>query len=104
MIYADDARRQIVIEEGIEVYQGQKLFYLPDLAKMEVSTLLHESVVSQVKEGMRAKIQVESLPNHTLEGHVISVASLPTKNFFSEVTYYTTLVKIDNIPGGLRPG
>jgi len=104
VIYADDARRQIVIEEGMEVYQGQKLFYLPDLAKMEVSTLLHESVVSQVKEGMRAKIQVESLPNHTLEGHVISVASLPTKNFFSEVTYYTTLVKIDNIPGGLRPG
>jgi HlyD family secretion protein len=104
LIHANDPRRHRYIEEGMAVYQHQTLFYLPDLAKMEVSAMLHESVVDKVKEGMRAKIQIESLPHHTLEGHVTSVARLPLVNFFSEVTYYVGLIKIDNIPRGLLPG
>lgn len=104
LIHANDSSRAVVIEPGMEVRQKQRLFFLPDLSKMEVSALLHESVVNQVTLGMRARIRIEGLPHHVLEGHVISVAALPTRNFFSEVTYYTGLIKIDTIPRGLKPG
>lgn len=104
LIHANDPYRNIVIEPGLEVRQRQKLFSLPDLSKMEVSALLHESIVEQVKMGMRTKVRVEGLPHHELEGHVTSVAQLPTRNYFSEVTYYTGIIKIDSIPRGLKPG
>ena len=104
LIYANDPRHNRYIEEGMSVHQHQTLFYLPDLARMEVSTMLHESVVDKVKQGMRAKVEIEALPHHTLEGHVTAVARLPEINFFSEVTYYIGLIKIDSIPRGLLPG
>lgn len=104
LIYANDPGRQVVLEPGMTVRQLQRLFYLPDLSKMEVSALLHESVVDKVGPGMRAQVRVEGLPGRVLEGHVVSIARLPTRNFFSEVPYYSALVKIDTIPRGLRPG
>jgi len=104
LIYANDSRRDVIIEPGMEVRQNQTLFYLPDLAQMEVKALLHESIVQQVRNGMRTKVKVEGLPQDTFEGHVVSVAALPTRNFFSEVTYYVGQVKLDNIPDGLLPG
>ncbi|SIN78232.1 HlyD family secretion protein [Singulisphaera sp. GP187] len=104
LIYANDPYRNFVIEPGIAVRQNQTLFYLPDLAQMEVKALLHESIVQKVHDGMRTKIRVEGLPNNHLEGHVVSIAALPTRNFFSEVTYYVGQIKLDNIPRGLLPG
>ena len=104
LIYANDPNRNFVVEPGIAVRQNQILFYLPDLAKMEVKTLLHESIVEKVRDGMRTKIRIEGLPNDHIEGHVVSVAALPTQNFFSEVTYYVGQIKLDNIPRGLLPG
>lgn len=104
LIYANDPNRNFVIEAGIDVRQNQTLFYLPDMANMEVKTLLHESIVEKVRDGMRTKIRVEGLPNDHIEGHVVSIAALPTRNFFSEVTYYVGQIKLDNIPRGLLPG
>ncbi|WP_406699636.1 HlyD family efflux transporter periplasmic adaptor subunit [Singulisphaera sp. Ch08] len=104
LIYANDPYRNLVIEAGLDVRQNQTLFYLPDLANMEVKALLHESIVQKVRDGMRSKVRIEGLPNHQLEGHVVSVAALPTRNFFSEVTYYVGQIKLDNVPRGLLPG
>ena len=70
VIYANNPRRDIRIEEGISVRQKQDLFYLPDLNEMEVVTSLHESIVKEVSKGMRTKVWVEGLPNRRLEGHV----------------------------------
>jgi len=104
LIYANDPWRNLIIEAGVEVRQKQTLFYLPDLANMEVKTLLHESIVKRVRDGMRTKIRVEGLRDHVIEGHVASIASLPSRNFFSEVTYYVGQIKLDNVPRGLLPG
>jgi len=109
LIYATDPYRQssTPIEEGQTVRQAQKLFYLPDLAKMEVLTYIHESVASRVHEGMRARARIEGLQNRALEGHVVSVAPLPTNggNWWSdEVKYFVGVVKLDSVPNGMRPG
>jgi HlyD family secretion protein len=104
VIYANDDRRQIRIEEGMYVRQRQNLMYLPDLADLEVVTPLHESIVREVARGMRARVYVEGLPGRRLEGQVTEVAALPTFNFFSDVRYFDSKVKLENPPRGILPG
>jgi HlyD family secretion protein len=104
VIYANDPWRQIRIEPGITVRQNQDLFYLPDLSRMVAQAMVHESVADRVQPGMRARVRIEALPNYVLEGHVTSVARLPTQDMFNEVRYFTTEVALDNVPNDLRPG
>jgi HlyD family secretion protein len=107
VIYANDPRRSVVIEEGMVVRQKQNLFYLPDLADMEVRTVLNESVVERVRDGLPAKIRIESLPGRILEGHVLYVNPLPLTSEVmagSDAKNYVSMVKLDSIPEGLRPG
>lgn len=104
LVYANDSRRNIVIEPGTTVHLRQKLFYLPDLGRMEVTTLLHESIVEQVEPGQRARVRVEGLPDHQLEGHVVSIARLPSRNWYNDVPYFVSHVQLDTVPEGLRPG
>ncbi len=95
----------IRIEAGMTVRQRQRLFYLPNLSKMEVAAVLHESVVREVKPGMRATVKVEALAGRTLEGHVVSITQLPAQNnFFSDIRYFFAIVKLDTLPRGLLPG
>ena len=104
VIHANDPRRQVLLEPGSSVRQKQVLFSLPDLTRMEVSTLLHETVVDRVRGGMLARVRVEGVTNRVQEGHVVSIAQLPTRNLLNDVPYYIGLVKLDTIPRGLRPG
>jgi HlyD family secretion protein len=109
LIYAVDPHRPgaLPIEPGQTVRQSQKLFFLPDLSKMQVLAYLHESVANRVHDGMRVRAKIEGLANQTLEGHVVSVAPLPTTagNFISdEVKYFVSVVKLDSVPDGIRPG
>jgi HlyD family secretion protein len=105
LIYANEERRSIQIEPGMMVRQRQKLFYLPDLAHMEVEALLHESVVNDVQPGMPAKVAFEGLNNRVLEGYVKSVAPLPLPQpFFTDLKYYVGIVTLSSVPSGLKPG
>ncbi|MFO0953886.1 MAG: efflux RND transporter periplasmic adaptor subunit [Isosphaeraceae bacterium] len=104
VIYYNEDNRDVRIEPGLTVRQKQKLFYLPDLGRMEVDAMLHESVVKDVRPGMRAKVRVEGLPNREMEGHVESVTQLPTQHWYSDVKYFVGIVKLDSVPRGLRPG
>jgi len=104
VIYASNDQRPVKIEEGMVVHQKQDLFYLPNLTKMLAMAMVHESVAARVQPGMRALVRVEGLPGQVLEGHVVSVAQLPTQNFLNDVRYFYTEVAIDTIPPGLRPG
>jgi HlyD family secretion protein len=104
VIYANNPRRQITIEAGIPVRQNQPLFYLPDLKAMEVVALLHESIVDEIRPGMRALVAVEGLPNRTMEGRVEAVAPLATFEWRSDVRYFQGIVKLTDVLPGLRPG
>ncbi len=104
VIYANDQRREIRIEEGMYVRQKQDLMYLPDLSDMEVVTNLHESILPDIAKGMRARVVVEGMPERRLEGHVSDIATLPTYNWRSDVRYFDGKVKLDNPPRGILPG
>jgi HlyD family secretion protein len=109
LIYAYDPTKPTAgaIEPGQTVRQGQKLFFLPDLKRMEVMAYIHESVAFRIHEGMKAKARIEGLANREFEGTVISVGPLPTNagNWFSdEVKYFVGVVRLDSVPTGLKPG
>ena len=92
------------IKEGTIVWRTQKLFYLPVLDRMEVVANLHETVVKNVQPGMKARITVEGLPGRVIEGHVDSIAWMPTQLWYSDAKYFDCTIKLDNVPAGLKPG
>ena len=104
VIYANNADRQLFIEPGLPVHERQQLFFLPDLNDMEVVALLHESIVDQVDHGMRARVQIEGMNDRRIEGHVTKIADMAILNYRSDVKYFEGIVKLENVPEGLRPG
>jgi HlyD family secretion protein len=108
VIYANGTFREDVerlrIEPGVSVYQGQELFYFPDLTKMEIVAMLNETDVDRVRRGMPARVRVEGLQGgESLDGHVESVESLPRRNF-NDVPYYPCRIELVVTPSGLLPG
>jgi HlyD family secretion protein len=108
VIYANRPGRALSVYPGAPVRERLRLFYLPDLSKMAVGVLLHETVVDRVREGMTARVRMEALPGRTLEGRLTSVSQLPLTDkkseTGSEVTYFLGQVELPTLPEGLRPG
>lgn len=91
------------IEQGAAVRQYQSIIRLPDLSKMQVKTLVHESKIEQLRRGQRARIKVQ---DRELQGTVTQTASQPEAgNWFSGgAKEYATYVQIDGEADGLKPG
>jgi len=110
VIYAIDPNRRNAprLEPGVEIRQQQELFYLPDLADMEVVAYLHESVAQRVSMGLSALVNIEGIGNRTLTGRVVSVGPLPVSSpvwtTSEEVKYFVATIKLDQSPTGLLPG
>ena len=104
VIYANNAERELFIEPGTPVRERQQLFFLPDLDDMEVVAMLHESIVDQIRSGMHAAVYVEGLGDRRIEGHVTTIATMPVLNLRSDVKYFEGIVRLENVPSGLRPG
>jgi HlyD family secretion protein len=112
VVYANNRDKDVRIEEGLVVRQRQDLFLLPDLSEMAVRTILNETVVQQVHEGMPARVRVEALPDVQFEGHVVFVASLAVSIPASDknggaggdIKNYVAIVKLDSVSPSLRPG
>jgi len=86
----------------------QDLFYLPDMDRMQVHALIHESQVDDVEVGQRARIRVEALPDRELDGEVVSIDQMPFRNrdwrASPDVKYFIVKIEIQEAPRGLRPG
>lgn len=93
------------IREGATVRRQQEIFYLPDMAKMQVKVQIHESVINKVKKGQTAAVRTDAFPDVSLIGRVESVAELATSSF-SAAKNYDAIVLIEKIPQGLsiKPG
>jgi RND family efflux transporter MFP subunit len=94
------------IEEGATVRERQKIFSLPELTKFRAVVTLPESVISQIRPGQAAQVQVDAFPNENLAGIVEVVFPLPDPPRASDSNgkYYTTYVLIEKGLPGLRPG
>ncbi len=90
------------IAVGATVRKDQVLLLMPDLTQMQVKVGVHEALVDQVNKGQKA---VVTLPDFSVEGEVISVASVakPAGWWTGNMVKYDTVI---GIPASedLRPG
>jgi RND family efflux transporter MFP subunit len=93
------------IREGATIRREQDIFYLPDMAKMQVKVQVHESVINKVKAEQMVNVRVDAFPDVVFTGKVLSVAELATSSF-SDAKNYDAVVLIEKIPEGVaaKPG
>jgi HlyD family secretion protein len=108
VIHANRPGRTPEVYLGALVRERLRLFYLPDLSRMEVTVILHETVVDQIRNGMEVLGQVEALPGRALKGRVVAISRLPLFDRESEtgndVRNYAARVQLTTQPAGLLPG
>ena len=67
----------IYVDEGDTISTATTIVYLIDLAAMELSVELDEIDIPDVEMGQRAIIEVDALPDLSLEGEVASIRPVP---------------------------
>jgi multidrug efflux pump subunit AcrA (membrane-fusion protein) len=106
-IYANDRQnwgeQGPKIEPGARVNQFQAIIRLPDLRKMQVKALVHETKVDQLRLGMAATIRIQ---DREFQGEITSIANQPEPSGFWQgfIKEYAILVRIAGEPEQLKPG
>lgn len=106
-IHANDPERSSSespqIEEGAFVNQRQPVIRLPDLERMQVRLLVHESSVLKVRRGQAVEVSVHG---HRLPAHVSEVANQPERMRRSQqhLRYFAVTAALDRSDASLRPG
>jgi multidrug resistance efflux pump len=105
VVYANDERRGVVIEEGAIIRDNQVVVRLPDIKNMEVAVRINESHVNRIETGQIAKIELDADPDNPLDGEVRQVAAYPFPlRWHGAPLEYDTKVTVINPPSSLRPG
>lgn len=91
-----------VITSANTVTGGTTLLRMADLDTVRVRTLVDESDVGRVEQGLPADITVEAYPDRTFEGEVHRIE--PQATVEQNVTMFPVLIRISNEEGLLRPG
>ncbi len=104
--YAPVDRFNEEIREGAAIRPRQRILSLPNLERMQVKTSIHESVLDQMKPGLRAGVRVDAFPDRRYPATVKSVAVLPDQGgwFSSDTKVYQTIITIDVPVEHLKPG
>lgn len=109
VVYANQRSRRsepVVIEEGTSVRERQAIITLPDFTQMKVEAKIHESKISNVREGLKALIKVDAVPDKTFQGVVHIVPDVPVKGEWpnTDLMSYETTVRILDDVDELKPG
>jgi HlyD family secretion protein len=95
------------IAEGSTIRNRAALISIPDVSSMKVSVKIHESMISQVKQGQKAYVVLDSLPDQRFNGEVTKVAILPDSNrnwANPDLKVYNTEITIAETIEGVKPG
>ena len=107
VVYANRSRWwPLPLEPGTPVYEGQSLFLIPDLSRMEVNVSVHESMGPRVRAGMKAKVRIASQPDRVIGGTVAAIEMLSTPNWKEwddNVRHFLVRVKLDSTPASALP-
>ena len=107
VIYANDPRSNSgdapQIQEGANIRQHQTVLQLPNLDRMQVRALVHESQMFQLHPGLKARIRIQE---HEYTGVVETLANQPerTRRSQPQIKQYAATVRIEQSPENLRPG
>lgn len=105
-VHANDPRASsetLQIEQGAPVRERQTIIWLPDLSRMQVRALVHESQLLFMQPGLKAIVRVQ---DHEFAGQVSTIANQPERTRSSQrhLKYYAATIRIDDPSATLRPG
>ena len=72
-------REPAVIEEGVEVYERQKIISLPDYTQMKVDAKIHESKITNVHVGQNVRLRISAFPDRVFQGVLGTVPDIPVR-------------------------
>ena len=93
---------QVIQSASGNVSGGTTLFVMANLLEMQVRTLVDETDMGPIRQGMLATVKVETFPDQTFEGYVEKVE--PQGVVQQNVTMFPVIVRLDNRADVLRPG
>jgi RND family efflux transporter MFP subunit len=106
LIYASSKGQRITL--GASVIKEQKLFSLPDLERLQARAYVHESVVKNIRRGLKAEVRADALHGAVLVGTVEGIANFHDAErhwMMGGVKEYATTVGFTTVSGeGLKPG
>lgn len=93
---------QVISSAAGSASDGTLLMTLANLDVMQVRTLVDETDVGRIDEGMPVNVVVDAYSDRTFEGKVEKIE--PQATVQSNVVMYPVIVNLDNSDGILRPG
>lgn len=110
VVYANEqgyrGSREVIIEEGTQVFERQVIVRLPDPKRMQVKATISEGSISLIAAGMPVRIRLDAFPDVELTGVVEKVNDYPEPApwYASSVKEYQTIVRIHEPPPAMRAG
>lgn len=95
-------RGQVISSPTSDVGGGTVLLTMADLNLVQVRTLVDETDIGKIQQGLRATVTVDAYPNRPFEGSVLKIE--PQAETSQNVTMFPVLVRIQNQEGLLKPG
>lgn len=83
--------RKSDIAVGKEMWDGYNFFTIPDETSFMIDTFIAEEYRHKIKEGVRAKITLDALPDLQIEGEVSQIESFAKENQGGPKTYKTEI-------------
>ena len=93
---------QVIQSASQNVSGGTVLMIMANLEQMQVRTLVDETDMGEIRDGMRAVVQVEAYPDLSFIGEVEKIE--PQAVVQQNVTMFPVIVRLDNSSSLLRPG
>ena len=92
------------LRAGLEVFQHEELFHLPDLSRIEVEASIHKSEGAVVRVGMPAEVRIIAQPGRVSPGKVVSLEMLRVnyKGWEMRLNYFARVRLDETGPGCCR--
>ncbi|MDH4130471.1 MAG: efflux RND transporter periplasmic adaptor subunit [Gemmatimonadota bacterium] len=95
-------RGQVISSPTRDVGGGTVLLKMADLNLVQVRTLVDETDIGKIQQGLRSTVTVDAYPNRPFQGSVLKVEPMAVTQ--QNVTMFPVLVRIENREGLLKPG
>ena len=102
ILQKDVEEGQVIQSASQNVSGGTTLLIMANLETMQVRTLVDETDMGEIRDGMEATVNVEAFPDRSFVGIVDKIE--PQAVVQQNVTMFPVIVTLDNSSGLLRPG
>ncbi|MFN2441663.1 MAG: efflux RND transporter periplasmic adaptor subunit [Thermoanaerobaculia bacterium] len=101
-----NAQEGEVVITGTMNNPGSVIAVLADLSELLVEADVGETEVVRVRQGQRARVEVDAIPGETFEGSVIEIGSSAAQRTGAQtgIRYFKVKITIDASDDRLRPG